>query len=219
MNASDLAYQTIKKKILLQEFHPGLQLKEIDLCKITGLTRTPIREAMIRLESEKLLISYPNKGSFVKQMSKEEIEELFEVRETLEIKCLALAIKKSSRSELIKIERALKDRKKYLNNENEVKYFLPKIDFHFELIKLSQNSILIDIWKGLQTRLQLIRVKSAMTNRRFLKSVDEHQSILHNICENNLIKAEKLLKSHIKTVKENLYTIVDFNVDILNDLI
>jgi DNA-binding GntR family transcriptional regulator len=219
MSASDLAYHTIKKKILLQEFPPGSQLKEIDLCKITGLTRTPIREAMIRLESEKLLTSYPNKGSFVKQMSKEEIEDLFEVRETLEVKCLSLAMKKSSRIELLKIEKALTDRKEIFNSENEAKYFLPKIDFHYELIKLSKNTILIDIWKGLHTRLQLFRVKSAMTNRRFLNSIDEHQNILYNICEHNLLKAEKLLKSHIKTVKENLYTSMDFNLDLLNDFI
>ena len=204
MIASSLAYDTIKTKILTQEFLPGSQLKENDLCKLTGLTRTPIREAIIRLQGEKLLEIFPNKGAFVIKMSEAKIVDSFDVREALELKALSLAIRRSSRDEILTIQKALTKRKEKFQADRETAYFLPKIDFHYELIKLSKNEILIDIWKGLHTRLQLFRVRSAMINKRFLKSTDEHLNILQHIYDNNLKKAEHLLKKHIRTVRKIL---------------
>lgn len=204
MNASEVAYEMIKSRILTQEFLAGSQLKEMDLCEMTGLTRTPVRAAIVRLESEKLLKCYPNKGAFIVEMSKGEIQDLFEVRECLELKGLDLAGGKASRNEMEQLQQSLLQRKERFNHENEMRYYIPKVDFHYELIKLSKNQILIEMYKGLKTRLQLFQVKSAMHNKRFLNSIDEHLNILQNLYEHNIEEAQELLKRHIQLVKTML---------------
>ena len=77
-NASDIAYRAIKSKILSREYVSGFQLKEVQVSKEIGLTRTPVREAFIRLEREGLLRLFPNRGAFVVELSVKEIEDFYQ---------------------------------------------------------------------------------------------------------------------------------------------
>lgn len=71
--AADQSYQTIKDNILSQRYPAGSQLREVPLSEELGFTRTPVREAIIRLESEGLVVSFPNRGAFVAKFSAREI--------------------------------------------------------------------------------------------------------------------------------------------------
>jgi DNA-binding GntR family transcriptional regulator len=195
-NAADLAYQKIKSKILAREYFPGFQLKEVRISKEIGLTRTPVREAIIRLEREGLLRIFPNKGAFVIELTANEIENLYEVREALEGMAISLAIRRANRDEMSGLKQLL-DKTDQLYQRGVVKnYEDPKLDFHLELIKLSKNDKLIFIWKQLATQLSLVRMTSSMTQKRHLKALDEHRGILKHIESGDSEKAEKLLRNH-----------------------
>lgn len=200
-NASDLAYHKIKSKILSQEYAPGFQLKEVQLSKEIGLTRTPVREAFIRLEREGLLRIFPNRGAFVIELSAKEVEDLYEVREALEVMAVHLAVRRSNRDETSNL-------KKMLNKTNQLyqrgvvkNYEDPRFDFHLELITLGKNEKLISTWKMLAAQLSMIRIKSSMTQKRYLRALEEHLGILKHIEAGDSTKAEKLLKTHMNKSK------------------
>lgn len=205
MGAVDLAYDALKSKILAREYLPGMQLKEMGISKELGLTRTPVREAIIRLEREGLVKTVYNRGAFVTVFSKKEIEDLFEVREALEIKALYLATRRASRDDIDTIETALKQRELLITNGVATVDFRDAgLDFHLGIIKLSKNEHLISIWQTMQSQLSLVRVTSTMIKSRYLKAFEEHKKILALVGNGDFKRAEKLLKRHISVSRNNM---------------
>ena len=201
------ASQILREKILSFHYKPGFQLKEELIAKEFQLTRSQVRNAITDLVVKGLVIKYPNRGAFVTILSKEEVDEIFEVREALEVKAAFLASRRASREELERIAHAIEKREQLINGDKIRSFFIPEMDFHFEIVKLSKNRILKSIWEGLHTKLQLIRIQSGMAGDRFLKALKEHKEILSYINQNRLDKAEGLLLTHIRRAK-SFYSIV-----------
>ena len=201
------ASQSLKKKILSLHYKPGFQLKENLIANEFQLTRNQLRKTIADLVAEGLVIKYLNRGAFVTTLSEKEVDEIFEMREALEVKAAFLASRRASREELERIAHAIEEREKLLNGDKIRSFFNPQMDFHFEIVKLSKNRILKSTWEGLHTKLQLIRIRSAMAGDRFLKALKEHKEILSYINQNRLDKAEGLLLTHIRRAK-SFYSIV-----------
>ena len=205
MSAVDHVYKALKSKILAQEYLPGAQLKEMQISRELAATRTPVREAIIRLEREGLVRTVYNRGAFVTVFSPEEIEDLFEVREALEAKALALAIRRANRDEVDSIERALRRRELRIKSLAIKQSFDdPELDFHLAIIRLSKNERLISIWQAMQSQLSLVRVTSTMRKRRYLKALDEHKKILAFMRGGDTTKAVRLLIRHLACDRNNL---------------
>jgi DNA-binding GntR family transcriptional regulator len=196
-SAAEMTYRAIKDNILSQIYPPNFQLREIPLSKELGTTRTPVREAIIRLESEGLVSIYPRRGAFVNQLTTEEVENLFDVREAIETKAAELAIRKANRDELDELRDGLISHGRLIGDTRNSDYHLPALDFHESLIKLSHNQPLIDIWQGMRSKLQLARVTSAMVAQRYKEAHEEHQQILALIYAGKPDKVRKLLIEHI----------------------
>ena len=205
-NAADIAYRSIKSKILSREYLQGFQLKEVRVSKDIGLTRTPVREAFIRLEREGLLRIIPNKGAFVIELSAKEIEDLFEVREALEVMAIRLAVRRANRDEISALRKMLLKTDQLYQRGIVKNYEDPEFDFHLELIKLSKNNKLISSWKLLAAQLSLVRMTSSLTQKRYLKALDEHHGMLKFIDSGNPNKAGNLLRSHLVKSKNILLT-------------
>lgn len=204
MASARFAYHTIKSRIISQELPPGLQLKEEQLSNDLGTTRTPIREAIIRLEREGLVKCYANKGAFVIQFSEKEIEDLLELREALEIKAAHLAIRRANRDELAKIRIALEEKGRYFSRGITAEDRVPPTDFHTEIVELSKNQKLISFWGTLNVQLHLIRIRSSMTDHRYLKALEEHKQILAHISKGHYRKTQQLISAHIAEVRNIL---------------
>ena len=81
---SDQVYSILRRKICEGEYAPGSWLQEVDLCDQLGVSRSPVREALRRLVSDGLVINIPNKGTFVKEFTCKDIDEIFDMRVLLE---------------------------------------------------------------------------------------------------------------------------------------
>jgi DNA-binding GntR family transcriptional regulator len=202
--AADLSYEVIKSNILSQRYPAGFQLREVPLSEELGFTRTPVREAIIRLESEGLVVSFPNRGAFVASLSAGEIEDLFDVREALETKATELVIRKANREQLANLQAGLEKHGKLLENADGADYRPPALDFHEALIKLSQNKHLIDIWQGMRSKLRLARITSAALAQRYLEAHIEHEKILDLICTGKNEEVRKLMIAHIGRARHNV---------------
>jgi DNA-binding GntR family transcriptional regulator len=137
-NASQMAYKQIKEKILSSSVSPGFPLREIVLGEELGFTRTPVREAIKKLEAEGLVQVFPNRGAFVSEFSLNEIEDLLDVREALECKAVHLASRRASREEMDRIRESLEKEQAPVSEEKYLELFLG-FDFHHEIMKLSKG--------------------------------------------------------------------------------
>jgi len=204
-NASQTAYRSIRANILAQIYPPGSQLREVHISKELGLTRTPVREAIIRLEGEGLVCSYPHRGAFVAQLTLKEVEDLFDVREALEIKAAELAIRKANREQFDAIRSALAQHGALITGSEEDSYHIPVFDFHEGLIKLSHNRELIKIWKNIRSKIKLARITSAMLSQRYITAHEEHQQILAHIRAGETRNVRELLVKHIAKARNNVF--------------
>lgn len=193
MNASQLAYLKIKEKILSFSFSPGSPLREILLSEELGVTRTPVRDAIKKLETEGLVQTFPNRGAFVTEFSLKEIEDLLDVREALERKAVHLATRRANREELDRLRESLENISPSL-----------RFDLHYELIKLSKNQVLISMWEVLKNRLSLAQNQSRMIEDRPSQAVKEHRKILDAIYSGDSEQAQIMIANHIRNVKVNL---------------
>ena len=208
MGATDLAYEAIKSKILRQELKPGAWLKEVQISKELGLTRTPVREAIIRMEREGIVRNFYGRGAFVAKFSKKEIEDLFEVREALEIKAAYCATRRANKDEMDELGKAMEEKERLFRKGVIVDFGHPQFDFHLGIIKLSKNERLISIWQTLQNQLLLMRTTSKMIAKRYLITSKEHEEILVSLRNGDFGQVETLLKSHLSKAKQNLLSTI-----------
>lgn len=207
LGAVDIAYNTLKSKILAQGYLPGKQLKELQISTELGLTRTPVREAIIKLEREGIVKTIYNRGAFVATFSKKETDDIFDVREALETKAIYLATKRACSEDIDTIEKTLNKREELIKNGIlRVDYCDYGLDFHFLIIKLSKNDRLVSLWQTIESQLSLMRVTSTMLKHRYLKVFGEHKKILAFIAKGNFRSAEKLIIKHIEYSKNNIYS-------------
>lgn len=208
-NLKDWAYDTIKQLILTLNVKPGEQLHIEDLSKKMKVSRTPIREALLKLESEDLVEANARVGFFVKRITKKDLDELFEIREITEsyaAKKAALLVKDSDVAWIDKLQkeavRAVKKGK--LNEFNE-----KEIALHTFIIEKSQNQRLLKLVesiKDLTYRQRLLALES-MDNVK--KSLTEHQKIINALQNRNSNLAAKLMSNHISAVKNRMLAILD----------
>ncbi len=190
------AYEHIKEKIIKCELLPEVDISEEDIIREIGISRTPIREALIRLEHEKLVNIFPRKGIFVSSITLNSINEIFQVREVIEPQILRLVCD-------ILPQYWLEDIKKRLMvqpEEQEALSYFVDIDkeFHSYIIEVFKNSYLIQLMNNIfeqNQRLRILTYKKVVD--RLNMSNKEHIEIIDALLEKNIDKAESCIRKHI----------------------
>jgi len=106
-NCKQKAYDYLYKSIIANEFHPGQPIIEQEISSTLGSSRTPVREALKQLESEGLVRHIPGRGTFVSEVTTQDVEEIFTLRSMLEVLALQSAWKNVSDREIEEVEQAL----------------------------------------------------------------------------------------------------------------
>jgi len=182
---ADTAYEWLLDGILTRRLSPGVQLKERDISLELGISRTPLRQALMRLIAEGLATQVPNVGIFVRKLSMEQAEELLGVRRILEAGAAAAAaerITKSETQELIALGRDV-DEAFRLRRKNQQDLNLLEYKFHTVVMQLSGNSELRSLAEKMHTIhltvsvLEFPRIGSRNENEMSLSHVDVAQAI------------------------------------------
>lgn len=127
------------------DFYPGQHIRHVEVSRALGMSRTPAREAMQRLVEEGLLILRPNRGYFVTEMTVREAEELYELREILEVFCVQEAIHKSTRKQLGGLRRLLDVYKDSTKDRITRHTLLVDRDFHLKIAQLAGNEMVFKL--------------------------------------------------------------------------
>lgn len=207
---TDLAYREIKQRIMGNIFPPGLQVLEQDLAAQLGMSRTPVREALIRLEQEGLVAITPRRGMRVVPIAADDMREIYEVMTVLETRAAErLAERKPSRAEIQPLIDATEDMDRALDDGDLDAWAKADERFHRQLLELSGNRRLTTMALGIfdlahRTRMVTLRMRPLPR-----KSSKDHIAVIEAILAGDSAKARKLHAEHRLEAMELLIGILE----------
>lgn len=199
-------YDSLKKYILSLNIYlkeSDYHLDERQLSEKLGVSRTPIREAIAKLESEGIVKTVPRRGVFVYRKSKNELIDIVTVWAGLEGYAAHLIIKNSKKEEIETLNKYCQYTKKNVLSELD-NYSNDNIKFHEKIMKLTKVNLMSEILESQLIHLQYLRKKFIIQSDRSLKSIDEHNEIVKFLVAGQASKAEKLLKNHALTLVDKI---------------
>lgn len=203
LSLKDRVYQNIKFQIIRGTLKPGTRLPEEELSKAMNISRAPIREAFNRLEKEGFVTIVPRKGTAVSNITAQIIEDIFEIRETLESLAVKKSIGKISIEKLEKVGESFKNFiKKPSNTENCIRYLALDKKFHDLLSQNCGNKKLIELLANLQEQIHWLR-NISLKRITFAGSVKEHLAIIEALKKNDEELIIKVLLQHLERAKES----------------
>ena len=200
---SEKAYIEIRNHILELKVDPSEPLSEVKLASLLGMSRTPIREALRRLESEGIVITYGKRGSFINIPTLGEIKDIFEVRMFLEAAAAKLAAKEIDLSRLEDFEELFVAFRQEKSNGDFVDLGRK---FHFYIIESSGNKVLKDILDNIYTKLDIIRLFSYSFRRK--EAVEEHLKIVRALRIRDEDLSYAAMQNHLKNAFNTLTNVL-----------
>lgn len=193
----DVVFNTLRKAILKGELKPGERLMEIQLANRLGVSRTPIREAIRKLELEGLVVMIPRRGAEVARITESDLKDVLEVRGSLEKLAIELACDRMTRERLVDLKAALEAFRTALKGTDVTVIAEQDVAFHDVIFEATCNKRLIQILNNLREQIYRYRVeylKDFSSHPRLLK---EHEEIVEAIEKKDKKKAAELIISHI----------------------
>lgn len=209
------AYQTIRTKILNCEFAPNSYLNEEQLCKELNVSRTPIRDALSRLEQENLIKILPKKGLVVAPLNINEINMIYETRILLEPYILATYGNRIDDNHFIELKNIISESDSLIklitnSNSNDLTKIHELDDaFHNLIVQSSQNQYFIQCYKNMGAQNSRLRILSGNLNKdRLEKTQLEHIEITNEIIKRNYKKAADTLEAHLLASKDAAFNVI-----------
>ena len=205
-NLTQMAYRKVKEMMLDYDIIPGQRLVFIDLAKRLGVSRTPVNNALSILANEGFLDFVPNQGYTVHQITPEEANALYEIREIIELGAVGPAIRKltSDKLELLKKQKGLYE-KAVLENVSRGRFILDQ-EFHACYVQMAENPYLTDYFREIYQRIFLRHRIEGLRAGRAKEVVLEHNEIFRAISLKDVERAKELIKHHIKAGKEYIFS-------------
>ena len=186
--------EAIRKGVL----KPGERLMEIQLAEELGVSRTPIREAMRKLELEGYIVMMPRRGTYVASMSIRDINEIFEIRTVLESLSSGLAAERITQEELERLQRLMLKISGYVKIGNMEKIVATDIEFHDVLYQAARNGRLVGIISNLRDQLTRFRTLSMSFPGRLEATLEEHRNMVEAIAQGDVSAAQKAAEAHME---------------------
>lgn len=203
-SVKEIAYENIKKQIIQGNLKPGTWLREQELADAMEISRAPIREAFNQLETEGFIEILPRKGAKVISLSEKEVENIFEIRENLELLAVRKSLKVISIDHLNQIAKKFEQFQcKTTEKENRLQYLVLDKEFHDLLIHHCDNGMLIQLLSSIQEKIHWLRGFS-LDRDSFVQSIKEHLAIINAIQNNNKKMVEVNLLSHLERAKDSI---------------
>jgi DNA-binding GntR family transcriptional regulator len=201
VNLSERAYFRIKKMISEYRYSPGSRLNVEQLARDLGTSRTPIWEAVRRLEQEGLVRNIPNRGVFLVELTRADAIELYTVREVLEGMAARLAVQRISDKALEKMEKLLREQEKIVAEEDLVAYSKSDFEFHANIYAACGNGILREMLESIKEKLRPIDMRiTPILSGLF----NDHQMIVRALRLRDALLAESAFREHNQRVLSKL---------------
>lgn len=204
----DVVFNTLRQAILKGELAPGERLMEIQLAERLGVSRTPIREAIRKLELEGLVLMIPRKGAEVAKISEKSLRDVLEVRRSLEELAIELACQRMTLEEIEELEEKQEEFKKAVLAGNPMKIAETDEAYHDVIYKGTGNDRLVQILNNLREQMYRYRLEYIKDEDKRQILLLEHDHILKAVRQRRVEEAKEAMREHIDnqeiTVSRNI---------------
>ena len=195
-------FNRIRDDILSGNYAPGEELKEATLGKQLGVSRTPVREAMRKLELEGLVVMIPRRGAQVANITEKDLNDVLEVRMALENLSIENACKKMTEEQLAELKKAAKVFEATMEEGNLVKLAEADVAFHEVIYQSSDNRRLNQVLNNLREQIYRYRVEYLKEEETRKLLVKEHDEIYEAIRNRDVKTAQEISYQHIENQRE-----------------
>jgi len=198
-----LALEKIRDGITNGEYPLGSPLYEKALAEQFGISKTPVREALVQLQRESLVVVQPHSGTFVFELAEREVTELCELRLILETNALQLAMRREAGRLMAELDGVCKSMREALKKKQTRQYRQLDAEFHRVFFKHCGNTYLSGAYSMIDAKLQTLRVSLIAPIPSLLSlSLEEHVRITKALRESQMEVALRVLTDHIKRARE-----------------
>jgi DNA-binding GntR family transcriptional regulator len=204
LNLSDRIFEIIEKQIVSGAIKPGERLVETDLAESLGTSKSPVREALKRLEGEGIVHLAPRKGYFVRDIDRKSVEDFVDIMIVIEPAIVQHALKQKTEAVCQEIDEILKEMNQILKKKDYQSYVLLNDRFHGLFVELTENQWFLKFFNTLHKQADMLRSLSLHSRDRFSLSIDEHTAIAEAYKKGDEKKLVEAVRHHILMFKKNL---------------
>ncbi len=198
---AEIAYNALRESILTFKLVPGITYSELKVAEDLGLSRTPIREALLRLSAQGLITFLPRKGFELTRYKKKDLEEVFELRQMLEPPLLKKITRKLTDEELSKLAAELEVQRKAAAEDDTFTFLESDRVFHNLLYEFGDNIRLMRIVENIQDLCYLMGAYALVTKGRMEASIYEHEFIVKAMKGKDPEKAARAMSEHLEEIR------------------
>lgn len=200
----DVVFRTLRQAILKGELKPGERLMEMALAERLGVSRTPIREAMRKLELEGLVVMIPRRGAHVANITEKDLNDVLEVRMALENVAIEKACDRMTEEELARLWEAAEYFEQTTAEGDLVRMAEADMTFHEIIYQASDNRRLIQVLNNLREQIYRYRVEYLKEEETRNLLVKEHEEMTAALRERNAERAQALSSQHIENQRKGI---------------
>lgn len=198
----DVVFNTLRQAILTGELKPGERLMEIHLANKLGVSRTPIREAIRKLELEGLVTMIPRRGAEVAQITEKSMNDVLEVRRAVDALCVELACERISDEELERLRVACDEFAEQVKTKDVKKIAQADVALHNIIVEATGNQRLISLVNTLSEQMYRYRFEYIKDFTQHESLIEEHRVIYESIVKKDKKTAADAAKLHIDNQKK-----------------
>ncbi len=220
---SEIAYQKIKELIVTLKLGPGEQVDEEWVAKSLSIGRTPIREALFRLNAENLVEMVHGRGFFVQDISLSNLKDLFETMLIMERSAVSLAANRIRKDQIEDLQRINSDLRQAWLEKNFLQVTLLNSRFHRFIYKATDNSFLFSYLDNLQNQCQRLAymcfskdVSSYDMQSHAELSIKDHQALIELLEQGNDVEAVSVISEHVKLFQRRVHHFILPSLDMLD---
>ena len=198
----DVVFNTLRQAILTGELKPGERLMEIHLANKLGVSRTPIREAIRKLELEGLVTMIPRRGAEVAQITEKSMNDVLEVRRALDALCVELACERITEEDLGRLKQACDAFEAAVRTKDVKKVAKADVELHDIIVQATGNQRLIQLINNLSEQMYRYRFEYIKDISQHQQLIDEHRMIYDSIVKKDKEAASQAAHVHIDNQKK-----------------
>ena len=197
-----MAYEAIRQSILSGQWKLGELYNEKAIAADLGISRTPVREALLELASQDLIIFLPRRGLMVNRFTRRDVDEIFELRKAIELAAVEKITVAAPPFDLFEIEEALLSQRKAVKQKDYLAFMEADRLFHTSFSELTNNRRLIAILDNIRDMIHVMGAKALALEGRALEVIEEHQIIFEAVKKGNIEEARRAMAYHLEQSKE-----------------
>ena len=194
---SDVVFNTLRQAILRGEFKPGERLMEIQLANKLGVSRTPIREAIRKLELEGLVIMIPRKGAEVAKMTEKDMEDVLQIRDALDELAASIACEQMTKEQLDTLTETMHEFEESTKSKDLKKIAAADVQFHDIIYQATGNPKLVNMLNNLREQMYRYRVEYLKDEKNFPILIREHSQIVEGLTAKDKTMLTAAMHKHV----------------------